>query len=64
MYNWSTDTKRLKKGGDAYAKWKLEQQINYGLQGKKLSVPLLRKYLNDLAIDPAKRAFLNHILYA
>jgi len=64
MFNWSTDTKRLKKNKEAYSKWKLEQQINYGLQGKRLKAPLLRKYLNNLSIDPVKKAFLHHILYA
>lgn len=64
MYNWSTDTRRLKKNKEAYSKWKLTQQINYGTQGKKLSALLLRKYLNELAIDEGKKAFLTHILYA
>lgn len=64
MYNWSTDTARLKKNTVAYAKWKLTQQINFGTQGKKLSAVLLKKYLKVLAIDKGKKAFLTHILYA
>jgi hypothetical protein len=64
MYNWSTDTTRLKKNSEAYTKWKLTQQINFGTQGKRLNAVLLKKYLKDLVIDEGKRAFLTHILYA
>jgi len=64
MYNWSTDIRRLKENIDEYTKWKLEQQVNFGLCGKKMKAPLLRKYLEHLSIDPQKKEFLHHILYA
>ncbi|PIS22731.1 hypothetical protein COT50_00375 [candidate division WWE3 bacterium CG08_land_8_20_14_0_20_41_10] len=62
MYNWSTDTTKLKKTPAKYTKWKLEQMINYGLDGEKLKETELRKHFPSLNIDPDKRAFLKRIL--
>lgn len=42
MYNWSTDTTRLQKKPDEYAKFILEQRINFGLNGEKLSLRNLK----------------------
>src|SRR5260221_402194 len=36
MYNWNTDITQLKKDPEQYAIWKLEQLINYGLDGEKI----------------------------
>ena len=63
MYNWSTDTTELKKYPEKYAIWKLEQLINYGLDGEKLDKKLLIKYLDKIRIDPDKRAYLEFLLY-
>jgi hypothetical protein len=63
MYNWSTDTSRLQKNPKAYEKFVLEQMINFGLNGKKLSIKKLKKYWKFLDIDPNKRAFLHRILW-
>ncbi|MDA1338191.1 MAG: hypothetical protein O2871_02410 [bacterium] len=63
MKNWSTDTKRLKKDKEKYTVWKLEQLINFGLDGQKLSEKDLRKYFTKLSIDPLKKAFLHRILW-
>lgn len=63
MYNWSVDEKELKKDARQYAKWALEQQINFGLNGKKIKESLLREYWNDLALDPARKRFLNLLLH-
>ena len=62
MYNWSTDTKELKKHPDKYKIWKLEQMINFGLNGKKLKEFELNKYFNKLEIDPHRRKFLKLLL--
>lgn len=63
MHNWSTDTTELKKNPTRYAIWKLEQQINYGLErGEKISKKLLIKYFNDINIDEPSRKFLKSIL--
>lgn len=58
MYNWSIDTIALKKNSKKYAIWKLEQLINYGLDGEKLSIKLLKKYWNNLHIDLKRRKVL------
>ncbi len=63
MYNWSTDEKALAKDSEAYAIWRLEQTINFGLNGEKLSEAELRKYLPRLSLDPHRRAFLELLLY-
>ena len=63
MYNWSTDTKDLEKDPEAYAIWKLEQAINFGLNGTRLNENELRKYWSKLAIDPARRKFLELLLF-
>lgn len=63
MYNWSVNEKELKKDKRRYAAWKLEQMINFGLNGKKISALLLKKYWNSITIDPARRKFLALLLY-
>lgn len=63
MRNWSTDIDVLKKDPEAYAIWKLEQQVNFGLDGEKIEESELRKFWDQLQIDPARRAFLKVLLY-
>lgn len=63
MYNWSTDTTRLQNNPDAYEKFVLEQMINFGLNGKKISLKKLKKYWKVLDIDPDKQAFLYTLLW-
>ena len=36
MKNWSTDLNKLAKNPAAMAVWKLEQMVNFGLDGEKL----------------------------
>ena len=44
MYNWSTDEKRFKKKNpQKYQLWRLEQLINYGLDGEKLDREEVKK---------------------
>ncbi|KKT58930.1 hypothetical protein A3G55_03640 [Candidatus Giovannonibacteria bacterium RIFCSPLOWO2_12_FULL_44_25] len=62
MYNWSTDIKNLKKHPEKYKIWRLEQMINFGLNGKKLKEFELNKYFNKLKIDPYRRKFLKLLL--
>jgi hypothetical protein len=62
-YNWSTDTHRLKKDKAKWKKWRLEQLINYGLRGQKLSKSQLVKYWDQLDIDPDKRNYLRFLLW-
>ena len=63
MRNWSTDTTRLKKNSEEYTKWKLEQMINFGLDGNKLPEKELRRNFNTLSIDPLKKVFLKRLLW-
>jgi len=64
MYNWSVDEKQFKKADSkAYEIWKLEQAINYGLGGKKISEKLTRKYWPKLDLDPESKRFLEFLLW-
>ncbi len=63
MYNWNTDTTRLKKNPDEYHKFVLEQRINFGLNGEKLSRKMLQKYWDQLNIDLSKKSYLQKILW-
>lgn len=63
MYNWNTDTTQLKKSPEKYAIWRLEQLINYGLDGEKLSTKNLKKYWDTINIDPKKREALAFLLW-
>lgn len=62
MRNWSTDEKELAKEKNRYAIWKLEQMVNFGLDGKKLNLKELQKYWEKLHIDPARKRFLELLL--
>lgn len=62
MHNWSTDIQKLKKNPEKYNIWKLEQQINFGLCGKKLNTKELKKNLPKMNIDPDRKRFLKLLL--
>ena len=62
MYNWSTDTKILKKDPVQFAIWKLEQLINFGLKNEKIDKKTLAKYFNKIKIDPDKKNYLQFLL--
>lgn len=63
MYNWSTDERQLLKNREKYTIWKLEQLVNFGLGQEKINRRDLDKYFNKIEIDPARRRFLNLLLY-
>lgn len=63
MYNWSVDLKQLKKNKDAYAVWQLEQAVNFGLAGQKISKSQLIKYWPVLHLDPLKKKYLEFLLW-
>jgi len=64
MYNWSVDEKKFKKEDpEGYRIWKIQQMINYGLGGEKLSERLVRKYWKKLFIDPETKKFLEFLLW-
>ncbi|MBI4039880.1 hypothetical protein HY389_00810 [Candidatus Daviesbacteria bacterium] len=62
MYNWSTQIEELKKDKGKYTIWKLEQMVNFGLNGDKLDQRELERYWEQIKIDPDKRKFLALIL--
>lgn len=62
MRNWSVDETILKKHPTEYARWRLEQQINFGLDGKKISQRELLKHWSHLRLDPHRRKFLALLL--
>ena len=59
MRNWSTDTKELEKTAEKFSIWKLEQLINFGLDGAKINLIDLKRYWGKIVIDPVKRKFLS-----
>jgi hypothetical protein len=65
MYNWNTDTKELKKNPEKYTIWKLEQMINYGLDGEKIDKHQLVQFWPKLRnqIDPYKRRAIEYLLW-
>jgi hypothetical protein len=64
MHNWSTDTTRLKENPEQYAVWRLEQQLNYGLnEDEKIDRKQLEEYLPVLNIDKDTRNYLEFLLY-
>lgn len=64
MYNWNTDTTRLKNNPTENEKFVLEQKINFGLNNTKLSLEKLKKHWDQLVIDPAKKKYLEKIVWA
>lgn len=63
MKNWSTDEQSLAKNPEKLAIWKLEQMVNFGLDGGKLKSSDLRKYWRRLNLDPDKKKYLSRLLY-
>lgn len=64
MYNWSIDEKKFKKEApEKYQIWKLEQMINYGLGEEKLDSKLVKKYWEELYIDPLTKRYLKFLLW-
>lgn len=63
MYNWNINTDKLKKNPEKYAIWKLEQSINFGLNGAKLKTEEVKKYWTKLSIDPQRKKLLEMWLW-
>lgn len=65
MYNWSTDTKKLSKDPEKYKLWKLEQLINYGLDGEKLDREEVKRAWPKIKerIDKNTRVYLEYLLW-
>lgn len=63
MRNWSVDTTELKKDKKQYAVWRLEQMVNFGLDGEKISRGEIKKYWKMLDLDHNKKSYLKMILW-
>ena len=66
MYNWSVDEKKFKKDNPKkYRLWRLEQLVNYGLGGEKLSLKAVKKNWQVLAkrIDPRTKTYFEFLLW-
>jgi len=61
MYNWSTDTSTMSSTEKEI--FELEQLINYGLNGNKLSRSLLIKHFDKLQIDEDRKKTLSFLLH-
>lgn len=64
MYNWTIDLKKLAKSPKEATIWKLQQAINFGLNGKKLNKRLIKRYWKELHLDPVRRKFLKFLLWS
>jgi len=62
MYNWSVDESELRKNPAQHTIWRLEQLINYGLNGEKISLNDLQRHWDELTLDPHRRRFLQLLL--
>jgi hypothetical protein len=63
MFNWNTDTSAWDKKSDSYKVWRLEQLINFGLNGEKLDIKDVKKYWNKIETDSTTRKFLKLIIW-
>ncbi|MEK6732826.1 MAG: hypothetical protein AABY55_04290 [Candidatus Omnitrophota bacterium] len=57
------DLKKLEKYPEKATIWKLEQAINFGLNGEKLDKTLVKKHWKNLHIDLARKKFLKLLLW-
>lgn len=64
MYNWNTDLSNWDKKSESFIIWKLQQLINFGLNGEKLDLTLTKKYWSRLDLDPQRKKFLKLILWS
>ena len=62
MYNWNTELSDWDKKSESYTIWKLQQLINFGLNGETLDLSLLKKYWSKLDLDPQRKKFLRLFL--
>ncbi len=64
MNNWSIDEENLKKDPRAYAIWKIEQMVNFGLGKEKILQSEYKKYSKELSIqDPWRKKYIDLLVY-
>lgn len=62
MKNWAVDEKKFDESSVKYQVWRLEQLINFGLDGEKIDLKLLSKHWDQLNIDADKKDYLEFLL--
>lgn len=63
MYNWNTDLKKMDQKSEQFKIWKLNQLINFGLNGEKLDLKLVKKFWSKLTLDPKRQKFLRLLIW-
>ena len=63
MYNWSVDLKKLGKTSQEAKIWRLEQAINFGLNGQKLDRSAVKRFWQRLRLDAQRKRFLKFLLW-
>ena len=66
MINWNTDEEKFKKENpEKYKLWRLQQLINYGLDGEKLDREEVKKAWPKIKdqLDPDKKKVLEYFLW-
>ncbi|PIP18997.1 MAG: hypothetical protein COT38_00945 [Candidatus Omnitrophica bacterium CG08_land_8_20_14_0_20_41_16] len=63
MYNWSVNIGNLNKNTSRAIIWRLEQTINFGLNGEKLSKNLVKRYWKKINLDPSRKKLLQILLW-
>jgi len=63
MYNWGVDLKKMGSASKSAIIWRLEQAINFGLNGQKLDKALVKRYWQKLHLDPQRKRFLSLLLW-
>ena len=62
MKNWSHTIEKFDNNSTEREIWRLEQLINFGLDGEKISLVLLKKHMSSLKIDSNKKKYLLFLL--
>lgn len=63
MYNWNTDLSSFDKKSPEFTIWKLNQLINFGLNGEKINFNLVKKYWGELSLDKNRKKFLRALIW-
>jgi hypothetical protein len=63
MRNWNTDLASFDKRTQKYRRWRLEQLVNFGLDGEKLDFSELKRYWPELDLEPRRKEFLRFLLW-
>lgn len=64
MHNWSVDEKTFKRlDPKGYKIWRIQQLINYGLDGEKLSRKDVKRYWKKFYLDSYTKKYLEFLLW-